>query len=232
MIFLCLIAARWQWHRGEFRSHQNSIIASNVEKPPIDSGEKIGIDPVKDQWRTITLNGRFEPTHQLLLRNRYSNDGQFGFEVLTLFDSKQIGQVWVDRGWVAAGANAQTPPTIKKVSQIESTIKVRIRSDDISRQIDGSFFALPGSSKKTIDLRTVQGVQASAYYVDLLSGDSPATEPLSQISLPDLSNGPHFAYAIQWLAFALLILIGRILLFRESQRLPLVKIKVESSKSN
>jgi cytochrome oxidase assembly protein ShyY1 len=51
-------------------------------------------------------------------------------------------------------------------------------------------------------------------------------EPLTEIELPELSNGPHYAYGVQWLAFALLAIIGRFLLFRESKRLSLVKVEI------
>ena len=39
---------------------------------------------------------------------------------------------------------------------------------------------------------------------------------LTEIQLPDLTTGPHYAYALQWALFALVILVGRIELFRRS----------------
>ena len=31
---------------------------------------------------------------------------------------------------------------------------------------------------------------------------------------PDLSNGPHLSYAIQWFSFAIIIAVGSVILFR------------------
>lgn len=216
LIFLCLVAANWQWNKGQFRSHQNSIIVRNQSANPLGQNQLIDADPVQIQWRLAKLEGSFDPTHQLLLKNRYNN-GQYGFEVLTLFRTTDAHNYWVDRGWVPAGAAANIAPTVPKVNSKQISVVVRVRADDISRQIEGSFFALPGSKRPTVNLSTAQGVSAAPYYVDLYSSSDSTAQKLSDISLPELSNGPHFAYALQWLAFAVLIFVGRILLFRESQ---------------
>ena len=155
-----------------------------------------------------------------MVRNRYYQ-GQYGFEVLHLFQSAQ-GKIWINRGWVKAGTTAETPPQIPAISTIDTRILTRIRSEDLSRQLQGSFFALPHKSQSAFTSAQQFSESDFNFYLDLLQSDTPQNKPLSPIDLPDLSNGPHYAYAIQWLAFALLTLIGRGLLFRETQRLPLV----------
>ena len=216
LIVLCLFAGQWQLHKGESRSQQNGIIRHNQTLTALTGDETGAIDPIKDQWRQIALLGNFDSTHLLLLRNRYF-EGRYGFEVLTLFRAVSGGNFWVDRGWVMAGAAANIPPKIPPITTQQISILVRLRADDISRQIEGSLFALPGTHRSTIDLTSAQGVTANAYYVDLISSKTINVAPLTPIALPELTNGPHFAYALQWLAFATLILVGRILLFRETQ---------------
>ena len=211
LILLCILAAQWQFHRGQTRAHQNSIISANQELPALSMDQLLHAAPVRDQWRTTNLNGVFQPQHQLLIRNRYS-EGQLGFEVLTLFTTPQ-GNYWIDRGWVKAGANAETPPTIPALPTQSIAITGRIRSEDVSRQIEGSFFAsLP--VKKTVNLGSAQGVRAANFYLDLLPTNEEIT-PLTSIDLPELSNGPHYAYALQWLFFALIIAVGRVAIYRE-----------------
>ncbi|MSY82080.1 MAG: hypothetical protein F2687_01390 [Actinobacteria bacterium] len=92
----------------------------------------------------------------------------------------------------------------------------------MSRQLQGSFFALPQNNSAAIARASQYKESDFNFYLDLLDSENPKNAPLTPIELPDLSNGPHYAYAIQWLAFATLILLGRALLFRETQRLPLV----------
>ena len=216
LIALCLLAANWQWNKGQYRSHQNSIISHNQSAPALQESDLNGADPIKIQWRLANLSGAFDSSHQLLLKNRYSN-GRYGFEVLTLFRAHLGENFWVDRGWVAAGAAANIPPNVPMISSKEISLVVRVRADDISRQIEGSYFALPGSKRPTVNLSSTQGVGAAPYYVDLYSSSDASVKSLTDITLPELSNGPHFAYALQWLAFAVLLVVGRILLFRESK---------------
>ena len=221
----CLFAAQWQFSRGANQSATNKIIAANLDLPSLSMNEIKELDPVSNQWRKVTLQGSFSQDKQELVRNRY-HEGKFGFEVLTLFTATNGENFWVDRGWVAAGPNAATPPTVEPVASGNLEITARIRSENLSRQLQGSFFVTRATSEKPESITKLQGVEANAYYLDLLGSPDGNVKPLTEIELPELSNGPHYAYGIQWLAFALLALIGRFLLFRETKRLSLVKVEI------
>jgi cytochrome oxidase assembly protein ShyY1 len=210
----CLWASQWQYHRGQNQAHLNRIIKQNQSLPPLNESQLAGSDALANQWRNVLLHGNFLPNHQLLIRDRYYQ-GVFGFEVLTLFHSPIAGDYWVDRGWVKAGENAATPPHVPQPTLGNISITARIRSENLNRQIQGSLFALPHSASNTFTIAHAQGVSAAPFYLDLVSGIPANAGPINQIELPDLSDGPHYAYAIQWLAFAVLILIGRGAIFRE-----------------
>ena len=221
----CLFAAQWQFSRGANQSLTNRIIADNLELPSLSMVDVPNLDPVANQWRTVKLVGNFSPAHQELVRNRYY-EGKFGFEVLTLFKSAGGANFWVDRGWVAAGPNAATPPKVSPAIDGKVEITARIRSENLSRQLQGSFFVTRVETQKPESITKLQGIDAKPYYLDLLPSADGRIEPLTKIELPELTNGPHYAYALQWLAFAALALIGRVLLFRETKRLSLVKIEI------
>ena len=221
----CLFAAQWQFSRGSNQSATNKIIAANLDLPTLNMDDIASLDPVGNQWRKITLQGYFTQDKQELVRNRY-HEGKFGFEVLTLFTASNGENFWVDRGWVAAGPNAATPPLVEPVASGNLEITARIRSENLSRQLQGSFFVTKASNEKPESITKLQGVEANPYYLDLLGSPDGKVKPLTDIELPELSNGPHYAYGIQWLAFALLALIGRFLLFRETKRLSLVKVEI------
>jgi cytochrome oxidase assembly protein ShyY1 len=221
----CLFASQWQFARGSSQSQTNKIIAENLELPTLVLADFDNLDAVDNQWRTVKITGKFSPTNQELVRNRYY-EGKFGFEVLTLFKSTGGENFWVDRGWVAAGPNAATPPKVTPAIEGDVEITARIRSENLSRQLQGSFFVTRVETEKPKSITKLQGVDAKPYYLDLLPSEDGKIKPLTNIDLPELSNGPHYAYAIQWLAFAALALIGRILLFREAKRLSLVKFEI------
>ena len=165
-----LFAAQWQFSRGANQSAINKIIAANLDLPSLSMNEIKELDAVSNQWRKVTLQGSFSQDKQELVRNRY-HEGKFGFEVLTLFTATNGENFWVDRGWVAAGPNAATPPIVEPVASGNLEITARIRSENLSRQLQGSFFVTRATSEKPESITKLQGVEANAYYLDLL--DSP-----------------------------------------------------------
>jgi cytochrome oxidase assembly protein ShyY1 len=53
------------------------------------------------------------------------------------------------------------------------------------------------------------------FYIDLLRGNQPELTPAVPAELPELSDGPHMAYALQWVFFSGLVVYGRILIRRD-----------------
>ena len=211
LIVLCVWAAQWQYHRGVDRHARNTIIEERIARDAIELGE---IDSVlaNNEWQSIVTTGSFDEEKQILLRNRYS-EGKYGYEVLTLFTSTSGEKFWVDRGWVQAGATATTPPEVTSVPVGEVTITGRFRLD--SSLPRGSFFALPGSGEDLVsELNAQSQLNTEKYYLDLLSGSEPSLTPAVTAQLPSLSDGPHMAYALQWLFFGGLVIYGRFLIRR------------------
>ena len=210
-IFLCLIAADWQYTRGVDRQARNNVIEERIARAPIDltaRDEVLG----NNEWQSMTTTGRFDSTQQILLRNRYW-EGKYGYEVLTLFTSTSGEKFWVDRGWVQAGATATTAPVVTAVPDTEVSITGRFRLDSSLPQ--GSFFALPASGEGLVsELNAQAKLDTEKFYIDLLSGSEASLTPAAPAQLPPLSDGPHKAYALQWLFFGGLIIYGRILIRR------------------
>ena len=211
LVILCIWAANWQYTRGVDRHARNNIIEERIARSPIELSAR-DADPVNNEWQSVSANGRFDSNQQILLRNRYS-EGKYGYEVLTLFTSNSGEKFWVDRGWVQAGATATTPPEITKVPDTDVSITGRFRLD--SSLPRGSFFALPGDGQGLVsELNAQSQLDTEKFYVDLLSGSDPSLTPAVPAQLPPLSDGPHMAYALQWLFFGGLIVYGRILIRR------------------
>lgn len=206
LVALCLIAANWQYDRGINRQAENARIEANTLKPPV-SLEQI-TDLKSSEWRTVYVQGRFDLKHEVLLRNRYSPEGKYGFEYLTLFKTQSGQQFWIDRGWVKAGETALARPKVPTTPLEEITIKGRIRLDNSLPK--GSFFALPASGNLINDWNLKSKVETEIFYIDLIDGAGVAPDTPAQ--LPELSDGPHLAYALQWLFFAGLVIYGRYLI--------------------
>ena len=211
LVLLCIWAANWQYTRGVDRHARNNVIEERIARSPIELSAR-DADPVNNEWQSVSANGRFDSNQQILLRNRYS-EGKYGYEVLTLFTSNSGEKFWVDRGWVQAGATATTPPEVTKVPEVDVSITGRFRLD--SSLPRGSFFALPGDGQGFVsELNAQSQLDTEKFYIDLLSGSDPSLTPAVPAQLPPLSDGPHMAYALQWLFFGGLIVYGRILIRR------------------
>lgn len=211
LICLCLIAAQWQYHRGVDRHQRNFLIEENIAAPGI-SLENAASDLNKNEWRTVSTEGVFDAGQTILLRNRYF-EGKYGFEFLTLFTSSTGEKFWVDRGWIVAGKDALTAPVIPNTPNGSVEITGRLRLDTSLPR--GSFFALPASGAGLISKWNAQNeVVTEGFYLDLLSGSTNELTPNVSAQLPELSDGPHMAYALQWVFFAGLVGYGRILIRR------------------
>jgi cytochrome oxidase assembly protein ShyY1 len=213
----CIWAAQWQYHRGVARHERNSQVTSHINLPILPLSQ-VSLSPEKNEWQRVKTSGTFDASRQILLRNHY-NEGKYGYEVLTAFTTEHGEKFWVDRGWVQAGATATEQPQLPATPTEKVSIVGRIRLDTSLPQ--GNFFAIPTGAHKGLiseanaqSTNSVSGID-SRFYLDLLEGSLPELTPAVVAEVPELTDGPHFAYALQWVIFAGLVLYGRFLIRRE-----------------
>jgi len=207
----CLWASQWQFQRGIDRHDRNSIIKSQLQLPAIDLSQ-VQNNFTEYEWRIVKSSGVFNADKQILLKNRYF-EGVYGYEVLTRFTTTDSRSFWVDRGWVKAGKDASTAPVVTSPPTGKVSIEARLRLDRSLPQ--GAFFALPSSGSGMISKLNAQADSTSeGFYLDLISGSEQSLTPEVAAQVPELSDGPHLAYALQWIFFAGLSIYGRMLIRR------------------
>jgi cytochrome oxidase assembly protein ShyY1 len=214
LVILCLWAAQWQFNRGLDRQARNSAIEENTSRK-VKPLKSLTSDVKAHEWQRALISGTFDTSQQILLRNRYF-EGVYGFQLLTRFETTDGKSFWVDCGWLKAGPNALTPPDIPDLPRETVTIEGRLRLD--SSLPRGAFFALPSDgSQGLISQANAQSRSqvSEKFYIDLLKGDRPDLTPAVPAQLPELSDGPHMAYALQWVFFGGLVVYGRILIRRD-----------------
>jgi cytochrome oxidase assembly protein ShyY1 len=227
----CLWASQWQYHRGVDRHERNNLIETQTTLPSVKVVEA-SKNPIANEWREVKATGQFDSTQQILLRNRYF-EGKYGFEVLTAFTAISGEKFWVDRGWVQAGATALEQPKLPPLPSGQVDINGRLRLDTSLPQ--GNFFALPSTGTGLISEANARSTNSktgidSEFYLDLLNGSVPELTPEVPAQLPELSDGPHFAYALQWVLFGALVIYGRYLIRREV--LPRKELRVETGSAH
>ena len=220
LIALCLWASHWQFQRGVDRHALNSKVQSHIDLQ-VQPISKLLSSLKEHEWQSVSAVGKFNSANQILLRNHYNNEGVYGFELLTAFTDDAGRSFWVDCGWVKAPPTATEKPDLPELPSDQVTIIGRLRLTTSLPQ--GTFFAI--SKNSTSSLIKAANAQAghngidAPYYLDLLSGNVPSLTPKVPAQLPELSDGPHMAYAIQWLFFGGLIFYGRILIRREFRKI-------------
>ncbi len=227
---LCLVAARWQWHRYSEREAQIDLVESNYSAEPVRvddllPGPGARLDP-GDVWRPAVLEGRYVPEETVLLRNRPVH-GTPGFHVLVPFEAELSGGgeivLVVDRGFVPLGDDASAPSAVPAPPDGEVRAVVTMRADE-----PGSVRGAPDGQVQAINTEQVLGAGPSGAawaagrtvgaYGQLRSEDpAPAVSP-GALPPPDTDPGSHLSYAFQWVVFALGAVAGYVLLWRRETR--------------
>jgi cytochrome oxidase assembly protein ShyY1 len=215
----CLFLARWQWHRLHQREAINAVIIANYNRPPVrlDSLLQAG-EPLapNELWRQVVVTGRYDTSQEVLVRKRAYNEAT-GYWVMTPLRSTS-GVVWCVRGWIPAGSDARTPSTVPPPPPGTVIVTGHLRVPEGASNNAG----LPTGQVQRIDIDALaSGTSEPTYRAWLqVTDERPSANP-SPVRLvpPEVSNGPHLGYVIQWCMFAAGAWIGLWVILRRSREL-------------
>ncbi|MEW9550122.1 SURF1 family protein [Nonomuraea sp. NPDC050783] len=213
---------RWQYGRFEERSANSERVTANIEAAPVPlerlaaPGTRVRAD---DRFRRVTVSGSYDQAHAVVVRRR-PQEGRPGFYVLTPLVTGSGTAVLVNRGWVPAGATADTPPDVPAPPAGQVTVTGRLRPNETEesagiREVSG----LPPGQVLLINADTLGGrmpYRLVGGYVELIS-QQPATTPApAPVPEPDVGagGGLNLAYAFQWWLFIGIAIGGWVLLVR------------------
>lgn len=171
------------------------------------------------RFRQLTLTGRFDEAHTLLLDNKIFN-GKVGYEVYTPFLAKGMtAPILVDRGFIPLGVSRESLPAIPKVSTKKS---VNIHGILNTPPLYYSFGGLSENGKtqwplrvEYINLPEITKLLKAQFFPYVLSLNESSPGAL-QVKWQIVSMDPnkHKGYAVQWFALALTLLIISVVLNR------------------
>ena len=205
----CVFLGRWQIHRLEYKMSRNHLVSSNAHALPVPPSRFVAVNRGPDdahQWRRIRASGHYDAAHALLVRNR-SLQGAVGFDVLVPLVTDAGPALLVNRGWVAVDETVAggVPKKIPAPPPGHVTILARLRPSE-----PPSTTGRPPAGQVTrIDVSTIRhGLPYPVYggYAELTrERPRPAHAPVL-LTVPELSEGQHIAYAVQWFLFAAMAL--------------------------
>lgn len=217
---VCVRLGVWQLHRLSERRMFNADVRRGLAASPLALEQVLpagDTSPGDDlAFRPVTAAGRYDAGADTILYGR-ANQGQAGSDVLTPLELADGRAVIVDRGWVPADAGG---PPVAGAEPPGNTVTVDAVLLPFEASSDGTG---PVSDTITkVDLGLLQrrvDAPLLPMYLQLRSQSppQPGRFPIPA-ELPELSEGPHFSYAIQWFSFATIALAGSAVLIRRELR--------------
>jgi surfeit locus 1 family protein len=204
---LCVRLGFWQLHRLAERHAQNAHIMAARALPPMElEGRGLSADAVRD--RRIQALGVYDYAHERVWAGR-TWEGTPGVAILTPLRLPDGSGVFVDRGWVPS-------PDARRVD-------LPAWREPDTASITGLGLPAPRGrgDVRPASLGDSLPYPVLPFVVQLLPIDTARVRPAPlRWPAPSLDNGPHLSYAIQWFSFAVIIVVGTILLLRKQMQAP------------
>lgn len=209
----------WQLRRLAQRKASNNVVRTNVAKPvaPFDAIFTAPIGKAME-WRPVRVTGTFDASHQDVVRYR-DNNGATGYEVVVPLHATNGKTVLIDRGFVPVDKGTAIPTTAAAPPGGQITVVGRVRRSEAGRlnaitPVNGQMRLINAYAiATTLPYPVVDG------YIDVLQ-QTPATgvNTFKIKALPELDDGPHFWYAVQWFMFTGIGLAGIVVFIRGDLR--------------
>ncbi len=213
----------WQIDRLHQRIRSNAQIQAEISQPALNLNSPVNPSNLLEmEYRPVVVRGVYNFAEQVLLRNR-SYQGQPGGELLTPLQIEGTSlAVVVDRGWIPLQdamsgkfSAFDEPGTVTVQGSLQLTQEdypLGMVVDPILAPGKGRLAALNLVNLDRIDAQVSE--KLLPVYIQENPSQSWTQMPYRLPSAPDLSNGPHLSYAIQWFSFAAIALIGYPILVR------------------
>lgn len=211
----------WQLRRLDERQDRNALVEARSNEEPVPIEDLLSADVADVQFRRVEVTGTFVRAASVLVDNR-TLDGQAGAWVLDAVELSSGETVIVNRGFVPFVDGIDVPYPLQPDGEVtfEAVLAADAGRSCASAPIDDADIAaryscedldviaadLGVTIRQSVDIRAIQPLTGSDV-------DRPSPVPL-----PDLGNGPHFGYAVQWFIFTTIAIVGYPLVLRRVAR--------------
>jgi surfeit locus 1 family protein len=197
----------WQLERLAWKTALIAAVESRTNAPPVDPSmdetwERF--DAERDEYRRVTLRGRFEHEAETLVQAVTAYGG--GFWVMTPLLLEDGRSVLVNRGFVPPDFRApETRPPDDGGVQITGLLRQSEPGGGFLRGNDPA--GERWYSRDVVAIADDKGVaNVAPFFVDAEAG-APGTYPIGGLTVLSFSNN-HLVYALTWFALALMLLCG------------------------
>lgn len=213
----------WQLDRMQWRQDFNARVREQMNAAPLVLDENaLDLDLYSMEYRQAIVTGHYLAEDEIVLRNQVWS-GEFGTELgVALFTPLLIEgtntAILVERGWIPQGNAGREARNIYREDGLIA-VAGRLRRAETDFSINEWLHPDPTLEPdqdrldiwNNLDLDRIAAqieTPLLPVYLQVRLESSQAGPPYpSQVS-PDLSEGPHLGYAIQWFIFASLLMVG------------------------
>lgn len=243
---LCVWLGFWQLDRLSERRAGNEQRAERLALPPVElapdpvSGAAPAVPPADSLlWRRVVLRGHWDFGNELVVRNR-SHGGVPGVHVVTplLLGDEEAPEdgpaaaILVRRGWLPATDGLRASLTEGRPPQDENADVgpgpaaavegIVLPPEPGLEETAPPRYQLDGGEHAALVRLEPEAVSgAIPYRVDAFfvhaTDPGPAGPALRLLPPPELDEGPHLLYAIQWFSFAAIALVGTLFWLRHER---------------
>lgn len=201
----CWLLSQWQFSRAAEVKKSNDIVLANYDSTPVALEELLKPGSkwnVSLEYRQVLVSGHYLAENYFLIRNR-PFAGNPGFLQLAAFKTDSESIIWVDRGWLPTGNAQDSPDFVPELNFTHRQLTLRLRPSE--PQLDRT---APTGQLPSIDLKTAsapikdQPAYTQAY--GRLVNEFPELASGQAMPMPELNQGNHLSYAMQWILFALM----------------------------
>ena len=213
LVVLALLAGtiwlgNWQFDRLTERKADNQVVRANETKDPAAVSDVLAEDRAvadTDEWRLVEATGTYDAEDTVVVRYR-TRDGRSGVDVVVPLVTADGTALLVDRGWVETEPSGTDRGDIPDPPADEVTVTGWVRADG-----SGDSTAVTDRSTRAIssqEIGAALGRDVYGGFVELQAEDGEPAAGLQPVELPELDNGPHFFYGLQWWFFGVLAVFG------------------------
>ena len=223
----CAILGFWQLGRLQERKTANVVTASRLVRDPVplaevrkalQPSEGVRPDPSDYEFTRVTAGGMLIDKGRVLVRSQVVN-GQAGVHAVFPLDLGDGVAVLVNIGWFPLGADPGPVATLFPPSG-QLNLNGLLRSDQLRpafgrREAEGRL-----ETVARIDIGRIQqqvALPLLPFWIQMTEPDDPDLLPVP-MPLPDVDEGPHLSYAVQWFSFGGIALVGYLALMRKELR--------------
>lgn len=215
----------WQFGRLGDRRAFNEQVRSRASLPPAPIADLVGLSPEEVEWRPVVVGGTFRPKDEVIVLNR-SQNLTAGVDALTPLDFTIDGRqyvVLVDRGFVPLSGEIPPPPDggVEFLARARKSQQRRLGglsdpSQGVLREVQRVDVERLADQMTATDDQTLV-----PFYVDFLqltSAGGGDIEGIATVANPELTEGSHLSYAIQWIIFSACAIVAWFILVRRATR--------------